>query len=297
MERFPLVSVAVITYNQKNFLRECIESCLSQDYPNFEIVVADDCSTDGTQDLLLQYQVSHPGKFVLRMSEENRGITANSNLAHFACSGKYIAWMGGDDVMLPSKIRRQVEFMEKHPECTICYHDLDVFDSDSNETLYFWSKKNKPREGDISTVIKYGVFNGACSSMVRADKTPLIGYNTLLPVASDWCYWIDSLANGGVIRYIPHVLARYRRHKGNVTRKKAGVGQNKIDHLNTCNYVISKYPVYFKEAMFSYSRNIRSLRHSLPYLGSLFFSVKVARDLKALSAILVLLISLGKIRP
>ncbi len=103
VENLPLVSVAVITYNQKEFLRECIESILAQDYPNLEIVIADDASSDGTQDMLRDYDVQFPDKFVLKLAGRNQGITANSNEAHFACTGKYIAWMGGDDLMLPGK--------------------------------------------------------------------------------------------------------------------------------------------------------------------------------------------------
>ena len=139
----PVVSVAIITYNQKEYLKECIESVLEQDYKNIEIVIADDCSTDGTQDMLKEYDKQYPNKFVLKLSEKNQGITPNSNLAHFACSGDYIAWMGGDDLMLPGKIKKQVEYMESNPNCTICYHNLDVFQSETNETLHYFNEKTK----------------------------------------------------------------------------------------------------------------------------------------------------------
>jgi glycosyltransferase involved in cell wall biosynthesis len=293
---FPLVSVAVITYNQKDFLYECIESILEQEYPNFEIIVADDASTDGTQDMLREYDSRYPGKFVLKLAYENQGITENSNAANFACEGKYIAWMGGDDLMLPEKISKQVEFMEANPDCTISYHDLDVFDSDSNETLYLQSKKVKPRQGNIKTSIKYGVFNGACSTMVRASKTPDSGYNRLLPVASDWCYWVESLGNGGEINYIDQILGRYRRHSGNVTKKKEMIGQNTIDHLNTCNYLIKEYPEYFSEIMHRYAINVRSLRKTIPYLPATFTYFKLTLDFRALFGCLFFALSFGKIK-
>jgi glycosyltransferase involved in cell wall biosynthesis len=292
----PLVSIAIITYNQKDLLKECIESCLAQDYPNLEIVVADDGSTDGTHELLNDYDRKYPGKFVLRLSKENQGITKNSNLAHFACTGKYVAWIGGDDLMLPGKITRQVDYMEKHPDCTICYHDLDVFDSETGVTLYIFSEKNKPREGNVSVIIKYGVFNGACSTMVRASCLPIHGYNELLPVASDWCYWVDTLARGGEIRFIPEILARYRRHSKNVTNLKEGISQNSIDHLNTCNYIISKYPQYTKEALHSYSRNIRSLRKKIPYISGLAFAIKVSFDLRSIFALFIYFFTFGKVK-
>ncbi len=286
----------MITYNQKILLQECIESILSQDYPSIEIVVADDGSTDGTHELLKKYSDENPGKFRLRLSHDNQGITANSNAAHFACSGKYIAWMGGDDVMLPGKLSKQVDYMERHPDCTICYHDLDVFESSTNESLYLFSRKSKPREGDIRASIKYGCFNGACATMIRSQDAPKSGFNLMIPVASDWCYWVDALASGGTIRYIPEVLGRYRRHGNNVTNKVLGIGQNAMDHLNTCNYFFSKYPEHFDEIMYCYAVNVRSLRHSLPYFKALLFSVKVSFDVKSISALIVFLASFGKIK-
>lgn len=107
----PLVSVAVITYNQKDYLKESIESVLAQDYKNIEIVIADDCSTDGTQDMLREYDKKYPNKFVLRLSEKS-WITPNTNLAYFACSGEY-CFTAGDDIFLPTKIAKQVEFLKK----------------------------------------------------------------------------------------------------------------------------------------------------------------------------------------
>lgn len=293
---YPLVSVAIITYNQKKFLEECIRSILSQDYPNIEIIIADDGSTDGTKEILEKYAKDYPGIFILKVSDRNRGITENSNAAHFACTGKYIAWMGGDDLMLPGKLRKQVDYMERNPECSVCYHDLDVFESSSNETLYRFSDKNKPREGDIKTVIKYGCFNGGCATMVRTKDAPRDGFNSMIPVASDWGYWVDALAGGGEIRYLPEVLGRYRRHGDNVTKKVSVIGQNSIDHLNTCNYLLSKYPEYFNEIMFCYSVNIRSLRENLPYFKSLFFSFRVSFDIKSLAALFVFFVTFGRFR-
>ncbi|HEY9135482.1 MAG TPA: glycosyltransferase [Pseudomonadales bacterium] len=295
-QNLPLVSVAVITYNQKIFLKECIDSILIQDYQNLEVVISDDASTDGTKEMLREYEQRYSGKFILKFAENNQGITANSNVANSACTGKYIAWMGGDDLMLPGKISKQVKFMEENPGCTICYHDLDVFDSDTNKTLYLFSKKNKPREGDVRVSIKHGVFNGACSSMVRRNQTPTEGYNRLLPVASDWLYWVESLANGGSINYINEVLGRYRRHSDNVTNKKIGMGKNTVDHFNSCSFMLSKYPEYFAEIIYYYGILIRTQRHNLPYFSSLIACFKLTYDIKSLAAILIFCLTLGFVK-
>lgn len=295
-EHFPLVSIAVVTYNQKKYLYECIESILRQDYPNIEIIVADDGSIDGTQGMLQDYKSKYPYKFILKLADKNQGITANSNAAHFSCSGKYIAWIGGDDVMLPNKISKQVQYMEDHPNCTICYHQHEAFDDESGDIKYLSFKKYKKRQGDVKVAIKYGTFNGALASMVRRDKAPANGFNNLIPVASDWLYWVDSLANGGRIEYIDDILARYRKHASNVTNRHSTMGQNVIDHLNSCNIIIAKYPVYFREASYRYGRVLMENRDHLPYLPTLWFAFKVTYSMKAMFGIIVFLATLGSIK-
>jgi len=298
MKVMPLVSIAVITYNQIKFLRECLESILNQDYENIEIVVADDGSDDGTQAMLKNYAGNFPGKFKLCLSDKNKGITANSNAALFSCAGKYIAFMGGDDLMLPGKLSRQVEFMEKNGNCAISYHDLDVFNGETGQTIYLFSQKNKPRQGGIEKLVKYGCFNGACSTMIRREYMPLHGFNELLPVASDWFFNIECLNKSGEIKYIDEVLGRYRRHEKNITNKGNGlkITQNDIDSLNACNFIVSIRPDLFGDAMHGFSLIIRKNRHHLPYVKALLFRMKFAIDIKCIFALFVLMISAGKIR-
>lgn len=254
----PLVSVAVVTFNQKEYVRECIESIISQDYKNIEIIVADDCSTDGTQEMLLEYEKMYPKLFKLRLAEKNLGITKNHNVAHFACDGKYISWIGGDDLMMPDKIRKQVDFMESNPNCTLSYHNLEVFFSDSIKDSYLLNTDSNPKEGNVETMIKYGCFNGGCSTMLRRSKSPENGFDERLPVASDWMYWVESLGNGGEILFINEVLGKYRRHNNNVTSQKNYNAH--IDHLNSCNILLTKFPKLHDKILFRYSEILRELR-------------------------------------
>jgi glycosyltransferase involved in cell wall biosynthesis len=258
---YPKVSVAVVTYNQKDFIRECIESVLIQDYPNMEIVIGDDGSTDGTQQILAQYEKEYPGRFIFKMSPVNQGITKGHNSVQFACTGKYIAWLAGDDLMLPGKIRAQVEFMEKHPDCMICYHKMDVFDSKTGKTLHKSSDLDRPREGDVRTVLQYGTFNCGSSNMVRRSACPSHGFDERLPIASDWLYWIQSLIRGGRICYIDKELGRYRRHPNNVTNSENGVPiKNYQDLLATTVIVASESPTLTPLALKRQADLMRGLR-------------------------------------
>jgi glycosyltransferase involved in cell wall biosynthesis len=292
--KLPLISVAVITYNQKKFLKECIESILEQDYENIEIVIADDASSDGTQAMLMKYQKKYPDKFVLKLSQTNQGITKNSNLAHFACSGKYIAWMGGDDLMLPGKIKKQVEYMEKHESCNILHHDLDVFYSETNETLFYAKENQKKLSGKISELIKYGTFNGACASMVRMSKTPTYGYDKRIINASDWFYWIESCGEEGEIHFIDEVLGRHRRHDNNIT--VTARFQNMQDHLITMTILLSKKPQYINEIRYSMATILASMRKEHDYRHFLISSLKFKFKFKVFIVLLLNIITFNKVK-
>jgi glycosyltransferase involved in cell wall biosynthesis len=254
MSKFPLVSVAIITYNQRDYLKECIDSILNQTYSNIEIVVADDASSDGTKEMLLEYFAKYPNKFILKLSQINQGITKNSNIAHFACNGKYIAWIGGDDLMYPQKISKQVKYMENNKNCNICYHNLDVFDSASNKTLFLINPPQLQIEGKVDVAIKHGTFNGASSTMVRRDKTPVSGFNISIPIASDWLYWIETLIDGGEIRYIDEILGRYRKHSSNISTI-TNLDERLKESLITLDIILNKYGVFFEnDVVFSKAR-------------------------------------------
>jgi glycosyltransferase involved in cell wall biosynthesis len=251
----PLVSVAVVTYNQRPFLAECLDSILAQDYPQIEIVVADDGSTDGTADLLRQYERDHPGKFVVCLSPENRGVTPNHNVALGACSGDYIAWIGGDDMMLPGKIAAQVAHMEANPACKICYHDIELFESESGRTLQRWSEFDRQRRGTFATLVRYGHFNAGISSMVRASASPR-SFDESIPAASDWLYYVTCLANGGTIEPVPGIYGRQRRYSGNVTASADRSQPPKLfrEHLQSCAIIMGRWPAAARHARYRMSR-------------------------------------------
>ena len=240
----PKVSVAVVTYNQRELLRECLDAILAQDYPNIEIVVADDASPDGTRHLIADYHARYGDRIVPVIAEKNGGVTANQTAALKACTGKYVAWMAGDDLMLPGKISAQVAHMESHPNCAIVYHDLEIFNSATGKTLGHYSDVDKPRSGDISTLVRHGMFNGATSNMVRASCSPAHAFYPEIRTASDWLYYVECLAGGGTIDYIDKVLGKYRRHDANVTSGDVRHPQMKLiaDHFMSCQVLLMDHP-------------------------------------------------------
>lgn len=251
-KEYPKVSAFIAVYQQVDFIREAIDSVLIQDYPNLEIIIGDDGSTDGTQEILKDYQQKYPTLIKLILSKENTGITANCNRIFKECTGKYIAFLAGDDIWLPGKIRTQVDYMENHPECSICYHNLEVFDNDSGSKIgNFNNSLNPPRTGKADVLIRHGCFNGAVANMVRRSNCPDYGFDQRIPIASDWLFWIEILLDDGEIHYIDKVLGRYRVRKGSASNQKTEkILNNFVDHLNTLNILLVKKPVYYKDIFF-----------------------------------------------
>lgn len=289
-KELPKVSVFIAVYQQVDFIREAINSVLIQDYPNLEIIIGDDGSTDGTQGILIEYQQKYPELFKLILSKENTGITANSNRIFKECTGKYIAFLAGDDAWLSGKIRTQVDFMENHPKCSICYHNLEVFDNDSGSIIgNFNNSYNPPRTGKADVLIRYGCFNGAVANMVRSSSCP-DGFDQRIPIASDWLFWIETLLDDSEIHYIDKVLGRYRVRKDSASNQKTEkILNNFVDHLNTLNILLVKNPVYYKDIFFRmfeiyktlsvYDTRNKSIYKTIYSSRKLFFFAAILRQL------------------
>jgi glycosyltransferase involved in cell wall biosynthesis len=287
----PLVCVAVVTYNQRPWVDECLESILAQDYPNFHIVVADDASTDGTGERLEDIARSHPGRVTVLRGERNLGVTANHNVALAAVRGDYIAWIGGDDVMLPGKLSAQVAYMEANPACVICYHDIEMFESESGATIRRWRDADRPRTGDLATLVKYGHFNAGISSMVRASASPP-RFHESIPVASDWLYFVECLTGGGTIEPIDGLYARQRRHPHNVTASMDRSQPRELfrEHLQSCAIILGRWPHVARDARYRMAALLRMQRwqdggaHYRQYLSASLGVYFQARLLVALAA-------------
>ena len=123
MNSVPKVSVCVVTYNHEKYIRECLESIVNQkcDF-NFEVIVGEDCSTDNTRAIVQEYADKYPNIVKPLFHEKNVGASDNYFLVHNQAKGEYICHMDGDDYALPGKLQAQANFMDKTPDCNICFH-------------------------------------------------------------------------------------------------------------------------------------------------------------------------------
>lgn len=234
------VSVLIPSYNQENVIEQTVMSALTQDYDNLEVVVSDDASLDRTPQILEEIQEKYPERLKIFLHQTNLGVTKNHTRGLLECRGDFIAFQDGDDLFFPGKIKKQVEFMLKHPDCTISFHDVDVFDSETDETLYLWSQRFGRREGGTRELVRYGNYLSSVSVMVHRVHLPEYGYDDRIRIGSDWLLWLEILSRGkGKICYLDEVLARYRRHASNLTNVSSWKYE---DQLITLALVETKWP-------------------------------------------------------
>lgn len=107
----PSISVCMVTYNASPFLRECLDSILSQTFSDYELLIVDDGSTDDTVDIIRSY----PDRRI-RLIRHRHDYIASLNLLYNNALGKYIARMDADDIMVSDRLQAQYEYMEAHPE-------------------------------------------------------------------------------------------------------------------------------------------------------------------------------------
>lgn len=209
------VSVLVMTYNHEKFISRALESVAMQETNfEFEILISEDCSTDGTREIVLDFEKAHPNKVRLLLSEQN--IHSNEIVVRGiqAARGQFIALLDGDDYWIsPHKLQKQVDFLESHPECSLCFHNARIYHEAEGREGRNWTP---PDQKEISTLedIWMGNFIATCSTMFRRGVIGTIPswYNDFFPI-TDWPLHILNAEHGN-IGYIDEVMGVYRYHPG-----------------------------------------------------------------------------------
>ena len=145
-----LASACLITYNQKKYIRQAVDGILMQQTSfDWELVIADDCSTDGTREILLEYKKNNPDRIRLILQDKNVGASRNWFDMITSPQSKYIALCEGDDYWTdPNKLQKQVDFLERNPDFVACFHPVMVVDSEGN--LLRKSKNSFVHNKDLS---------------------------------------------------------------------------------------------------------------------------------------------------
>lgn len=207
----PAVSIVIAAYNAERWIEETLERVLAQTYQDFEIVVADDDSTDRTADIVEQY--SSPVRLVRR--EENGGSAAARNTGIRAARGRYVAFLDADDLWLPEKLQRQMQILEAHPEVDWCYTDALIIDAESGEARFRAGRANVLREGNVLRPLLMANFIPFSSILARTEALEAIGgfnESPLHRISEDWDFCL-RMAGHAPVRCVRAPLVRKRQHR------------------------------------------------------------------------------------
>lgn len=222
----PVVSVCMITYNHAQFIEEAIHGILNQktDFP-IELVIGEDCSTDSTREIIERYQQQFSDIIRLLPKCENLGVLKNFYRTLNACSGKYIALCEGDDCWTdPLKLQKQVDFLESHPDYSLCFHNAMVHyeDRKTAEHIFADLQTREYHRQELleswlaptaSFVFLKDIFSSTIYQKVCASKKLVYGDLPLILSAS-YC---------GKIYGIHDTMSIYRKHSGGVMQKHSSI--------------------------------------------------------------------------
>jgi len=214
----PVVTCSIIVYNQKDYIGQCIDGVLGQVCNfSFNIVVADDCSTDGTQDILREYQSKYPDKIKLVLNEQNGHITTNwVSCCKALEGGEYIAFCDGDDYWSnPNKLQLQVDYLQQHLECVAL--------STNNEQLLVGGKKRIENKCPLTGWVQEDLWSrGLAMAHWSSFLMRKYVFDAHLPLDDfiehefpfqDWPTMV-IMAGYGEFHYLPVVTTTYRVIRG-----------------------------------------------------------------------------------
>jgi glycosyltransferase involved in cell wall biosynthesis len=222
----PRVSVIIPSYNHEKYVAEAIESVLAQTYQDFEIIVTDDASSDGTVDVIKQFKDSRIKLFIF---EKNQGASIAANHCIENATGELISLLNSDDIHLPNKLEIQVDFLDKHPDFGAVFSYPLFIDEESNLLTenHFYSKVFEQVNRNRFEWLNYFFYHGNClchpTILIKKKCYEDIGlYDPRFAQLPDFDFWI-RLCCKYEIHIIPEALIKFRirDNAANVSGRKA----------------------------------------------------------------------------
>ncbi len=207
------VSACIITYNQEEFIRKCLDGAVSQVTSfDYEIVIGEDCSTDATLSICREYAQKFPNIIRLLSRTQNLGMAYNWMNTILNCQGEYIALCEGDDYWTdPLKLQKQVDFLEVNQEYILCFHQINILKTDGTIVDDFITKVPENYE-TIETLARLGNYIHTPSVVFRNVIPKLPFEFELSPIVDYFMYMM--LAEHGKLKFIDEKMAIYRHNVG-----------------------------------------------------------------------------------
>ena len=243
----PKASVCVITYNQEGYIRECLQSIVDQvtDF-DFEVIVGDDCSSDGTREAVIEFAERYPGKVIPLLYPDKVGGTQNFISVHNRAAGKYVAHIDGDDIALPGKLQAQVDYLEAHPDCSVVWHRVLIFNDAGTLCKPNLLDLSMFEEGIVrlNDALSFGSVGYHSAMMYRssARKSRHVEGETL-----DYFSPVEMLMSG-YGKYLGEILGKYRYNSNTgVSRKGRGPQRVMRVYAGHLNHYLALLPGHRRE--------------------------------------------------
>lgn len=227
----PSVSIIILTHNHEAYVKEAVESALSQKGDEFdlEIIAVDDYSNDNTWTQLLKLSQEHD--FTAIKTPGNVGPSAARNLALKQAKGDWINFLDGDDYFLPHKIATQLKSLKKHPKAAVCYTDCLIKlgkKIEDNPLSRIWP----PAQGQIYTHLLLRNCIALHAGLIKGDLAKQYKFDELLWTAEDYDFWLRISHDGTEFLYINKPLVVYRRSRTSLSKPSQEVFDNTLRVLD-----------------------------------------------------------------
>lgn len=208
----PMISVVMPVYNAEKYVAEAVDSILQQTYSDFEFIIIDDCSTDSSYKILQEYAAKDQ-RIKLYRNEINSKLPKTLNFGISQSKGKYIARMDADDISLPERFAKQVEFMESHPEIGVCGSNCKIYSEDMNKLI---KSTQYPLLSEMIRIYLDLFINPIVHSSVMIQATCLVNKfhyaQEMNSNAEDYDLWLKMSDDGIKFANLPIELIKYRSY-------------------------------------------------------------------------------------
>lgn len=260
----PEVSVIIPTYNSADYLMEAVDSVLQQSFQDFEILVIDDGSTDGTEDRM---RGRHSKVRYLR--QQNSGVAVARNNGIKQSRGRYIAFLDADDTWLPCKLERQLAALGEHKDHRVCYSAFTVVDSDLAPVRV--SRSNRQSHALDDLLLRGNVIGSICTVLgERALFEAVGGFDPLLSQCADWDLWVRLAALTDIL-YLDEPLVTYRQHGANMSRNAPLLEHDSLRVLEK-GFGMPELPARLR------ARRRRAFGRNYMVLAGTYFHARLYRD-------------------
>jgi len=251
----PAVSVLLVTCNHAKYVAQAMDSILMQrtDF-DFEIVVADDCSSDSTLTIIKEYEKKHSQLRVLP-AENHVGISRNYQRGFAACRGKYIALLEGDDYWIsPRKLQAMSAFLNRNPHCSFCFHRLIRYDQHPEKVAIHPAHWTVEQILTVNELAGGNFIGGFSTCVYRREIVAALKPQLWELDIREWFFNL-AVAEHGPIGYVPQILSVYRAHPEGIWSLKS-----QSETLPELLELIDSYDEFLD---FKFTRELQAFRQKL----------------------------------